>query len=193
MFFNRRSKRGFTLIELLIVVAIIGVLAAVAVVSYNKAQAKSRDFRRKADLEVISSAARMNRDDTGSYYVYDTVSGTNTLCGNSLSGGSGWFNLVAPSQNYICSVAQGLIHKGYLESEPKDPRIGETVPEGTYTFNYMYYTNVSKFGVFTHLEVPTSDDLNTYTCTDTADATCDMFAIPKASWGMNYRVGNGGH
>ena len=107
MLFFKRSRRGFTLIELLVVVSIIGVLAAVAAVSYNKAQTKSRDFRRKADLEVISSAARMNKDDTGTYFVYDTVGGEVTLCGNSTSDGSGWFNSEGEG-DYICSVAHGL-------------------------------------------------------------------------------------
>ena len=80
------------------------------------------------------------------------------------------------------------MHKGYLESEPKDPRIGETVPTGTYMFNYMYYTNQIQFAVTTILESPSADDLATYQCTD-----CVPFSIPKAQWGHNYRVGNGGH
>ena len=54
--YKQYSKRGFTLIELLIVVAIIGVLAAIISIVYVNAQEKSRDSKRKADLQSVASA-----------------------------------------------------------------------------------------------------------------------------------------
>lgn len=50
------KKRGFTLIELVVVVAIIGILAVIILVSYSGASRKSRDSKRKADLNAIASA-----------------------------------------------------------------------------------------------------------------------------------------
>jgi len=48
-----RSKKGFTLIELMIVVAIIGILAAIAIPNFLKFQAKSKTSEAKTNLGAI--------------------------------------------------------------------------------------------------------------------------------------------
>jgi type IV pilus assembly protein PilA len=51
-----RSKKGFTLIELMIVVAIIGILAAIAIPNFMRFQAKSRQSEAKTNLGGIFTA-----------------------------------------------------------------------------------------------------------------------------------------
>ncbi len=50
------TQRGFTLIELMIVVAIIGILAAMVIVFYANVQARSRVAKAQADTRTLGSA-----------------------------------------------------------------------------------------------------------------------------------------
>ncbi len=58
---------GFTLIELLIVVAIIGILAAIAVPNFLNAQMRAKITRVRTDQKGISTALDMYRLDNGTY------------------------------------------------------------------------------------------------------------------------------
>jgi prepilin-type N-terminal cleavage/methylation domain-containing protein len=53
------KQKAFTLVELLVVIAVIGILSAVVVISTNSAKAKARDAIRISDLKGISQALEM--------------------------------------------------------------------------------------------------------------------------------------
>jgi len=64
---------GFTLIELLIVVAIIGILAAIAIPSFLQAQTRGKVSRCLADMRSLATAAEIYRVDCNHYPLYGRI------------------------------------------------------------------------------------------------------------------------
>ncbi len=68
-----RNKKGFTLIELMIVVAIIGILAAIAIPNFLKFQAKSKQSEAKTNLKAVYTAETSYFGENNSYSDFDSV------------------------------------------------------------------------------------------------------------------------
>lgn len=64
---NRVNRAGFTLIELLIVVAIIGILAAIAIPNFNQAQVRSKVAKSQAEMRAIETAVEAYQVDNAVY------------------------------------------------------------------------------------------------------------------------------
>lgn len=102
----KKTNHGFTLIELLIVVAIIGILAAIAVPNFLNAQMKAKVTRTYADLKAIYNAMEMYRIDNNTYVPdYD----------------SGGVPGVSISMNEALTYAKLTSPISYLGSVPLDP------------------------------------------------------------------------
>ncbi len=111
---KRRVNDGFTLVELLIVIAIIGVLSALATVNYIAVRQRARDGQRKADLLVIASAVEQYRGDAGNY---PTLSGSFSL---------------APCNQPFTSSDNSIT---YLKKIPCDPlNSSQTFNTGNYVY-----------------------------------------------------------
>ncbi|MFH1784248.1 MAG: prepilin-type N-terminal cleavage/methylation domain-containing protein [bacterium] len=68
MRFKIRSKKGFTLIELMIVVAIIGILSAVAIPRFADLITKSKEGATKGNLGALRSAVSIYYGDNEGFF-----------------------------------------------------------------------------------------------------------------------------
>lgn len=128
-----KGNNGFTLIELLIVVAIIGILAAIAVPNFMNAQIRAKVARAQSDEESVGTALECYRLDQNGYplgsddivqyglkklttpvaYMSSLPKDPFEFKVQSTASGAGWFWKVAPFYAY-------LYVKGGDESLSKD-------------------------------------------------------------------------
>jgi len=78
---NRTSQQGFTLIEVMIVVAIVGILAAVALPSYTS-------YLRRGELPEAFSQLATFRVQMEQYYLDNRNYGSSSTCGRQSDGSS---------------------------------------------------------------------------------------------------------
>lgn len=134
---QKTSRSAFTFIEILVVTVLIGVLAAIVVVSFVNAGAFTRDARRKKDLANLQAALE-------AYKLQNTEYPESNVCG-------GDFTWPGCSSEWIPDLAPD-----FVSDLPVDPRqnttgeIGDTSTE-TFTYNYTRPT-ATTYQILTRLE-----------------------------------------
>jgi len=132
---------GFTLVELLVVMSIISILATVILGGFRASQRRSRDAKRKSDLEQVAKSLEMFYSDHG---VYPASSG-GELVGCA-------YNPTTPASSGTCSFGSEIDSEAnftdgdtiYFRRLPSDP---------TTDSNY-YYRRIDnhRYQLFAHLE-----------------------------------------
>jgi len=136
------KSKGFTLIELLIVVAITGILAAIAVPNFLNAQIRAKISRCWSDMKSMNTAVQMLQLDTNHLPIDgwddDQASGRKIL--KEIFNGVGDFPEASRTTRDYLAVLTSPI--SYMASVPDDPFFGKNMDTATRGFGSAYNTYI---------------------------------------------------
>lgn len=109
----KRHSYGFTLVELSIVIAVIGILVTIGVISYRGSQDRAHDLQIRDAATQVADQIQLFASNYGHFprggYGSTTAIGAGTECAD---GAAGWFG----SSIYTCTVEDTLVASKYLPS-----------------------------------------------------------------------------
>lgn len=102
-----REREGVTLLEVMVVVAIVGILAAIAIPAYNDYIKRSRRSDAFTALETVRAAQEMYRAEKGFYAAAFNDGGVNVLpgCAADMAGDNYTISLNRPTQTTFQAIA----------------------------------------------------------------------------------------
>lgn len=113
-----RSQKAFTLIELMVVVAIIGILAAIAIPNYQKYQARAKQSEAKIGLAAVYTALRSFFIENSTYtYCLNQVGALPDTANSKRFYGMGFDNTVTIA-TASCGSAGGTVQCGFFTFNP---------------------------------------------------------------------------
>lgn len=176
------------MIELLVVITIIGVLVTIAIASFQTAQAKARDSRRKTDLDAFKKALEL--------YKGDTSGGNYPGCNAPLANGACQITLIGDF-----SSSPLVLTPYFGNTFPQDPKhsgnCGGTPATGTKYggnrgYQYCYWPQGTAVGgqypgyiISACLENGNDQGDNTFTAPATADCNSDGNGANDRTYGFS--------
>ena len=166
------GRQGFTLVELMVVIVIMGILVTIGTFAFQTSQKKSRDSRRKSDVNQVTKALEMYNTDVGTYPSGGTASTTDA--GKIIGCGD--------TTKVVCNWGESFSNTTkatYMVKLPKDPQTSRT---------YYYERIGNGYRLYARLEnaedaaIPTTGSLEYgQNCGTTANVVYCNFVITSSN------------
>jgi prepilin-type N-terminal cleavage/methylation domain-containing protein len=130
MRYTKRANKGFTLLEILLVIAAIGILAAIVLVAINPNRQieAARQAKRRSDINTITKAIQQYSIDNNGQYPAEIETGAKAICqiGNTPTGCIDLSTFLVP--DYLAAIPEADTNSYYIRKNTSGTSIEVTHP-----------------------------------------------------------------